>query len=74
MRHGQKKLLEDIKTKPVRFYRLSGDVMRDCRFGDAEPLEILHAWLEDAGPLAPQIESAIGELQSRLPARDHAAE
>ena len=72
---AKKKLLEDIKTKPARFYRLPGDVMRDRRFGDAERLEILRAWLaDDAGLLAPQIENAIEELQTRLPARDHAAE
>ena len=71
---AKKKLLEDIKTKPARFYRLPGDVMRDRRFGDAERLEILHAWLGDAGPLAPQIEIAIGELQTRMSASDHAAE
>jgi hypothetical protein len=71
---AKKKLLEDIKTKPARFYRLPGDVMRDRRFGDAERLEILRAWLADAGPLAPQVEIALGELQSRLPATGHAAE
>ena len=72
---AKKKLLEDIKTKPSRFYRLPGDVMRDRRFGDTERLEILRAWLEgDPGPLAPQIETAIDELQGRQSARDHAAE
>jgi hypothetical protein len=72
---AKKKLLEDIKTKPARYYRSPGDVMRDRRFGDAERLEILRAWLaDDSGPLAPQIENAIEELQGRLPARDHAAE
>ncbi|HWY60380.1 MAG TPA: hypothetical protein VNW15_00625 [Rhizomicrobium sp.] len=71
---AKKKLLEDIKTNPARFYRLPGDVMRDRRFGDAERLEILRAWLQDAGPLTPQVETAIGELQGRRPATDHAAE
>jgi hypothetical protein len=73
---AKKKLLEDIKTRPARFYRLPGDVMRDRRFGDAERLEILRAWLEDADaePLTPQIANAIGELESRIPATDHAAE
>jgi hypothetical protein len=70
---AKKKLLEDIKTRPARFYRLPGDVMRDRRFADAERMEILRAWLADAGALAPQIELAIGELQSRMPT-DHAAE
>jgi hypothetical protein len=69
---AKKKLLEDIKLKPARFYRLPGDVMRDRRFGDAERLEILYAWLADPGPLQPQVETAIEELQSRMPG--HAAE
>jgi len=73
---AKKKLLEDLKLNPARFYRLPGDVMRDRRFGDAERLEILSAWRADPGPLAPQIESAIEELQARMPAQapDHAAE
>ena len=41
---AKKKLLEDIKARPGRFYRVPGDVMRDRRFGDAERLEILRAW------------------------------
>jgi hypothetical protein len=73
---AKKKLLEDIKASPSRFYRLPGDVMRDRRFGDAERLEILRAWLADAdaASLAPQIETALAELQGRMPATDHAAE
>jgi hypothetical protein len=71
---AKKKLLEDIKLGPARFYRQPGDVMRDRRFGDTERLEILRAWLNDAGSLAPQIEIAIGEVQSRMPAADRAAE
>jgi hypothetical protein len=75
---AKKKLLEDIKQKPARFYRLPGDVMRDRRFADAERLEILHAWLADpaADALKSQIETAMEELKSRIPARapGHAAE
>ena len=74
---AKKKLLEDIKLSPARFYRLPGDVMRDRRFGDAERLEILRAWRDEAEAqaVAPLIENAIGELESRLPAHsDHAAE
>jgi len=70
----KKKLLEDIKLRPARFYRLPGDVMRDRRFSDAERLEILRAWLEDPGALDSQIENAIAELQERLAAGSHAAE
>jgi len=32
---AKKKLLEDIKIRPARFYRLPGDVMRDRRFCDS---------------------------------------
>ncbi len=75
---ANKKLLEDIKLKPARFYRLPGDVMRDRRFGDGERLEILHAWLADpeAEALRPQIEVVIEELRARIPASmpGHAAE
>ena len=71
---AKKKLLEDIKMRPARFYRLPGDVMRDRRFGDAERLEILLSWREDAGALAPQVEIAIVELQNRLGVGSHAAE
>ena len=75
---AKKKLLEDIKAHPGRFYRLPGDVMRDRRFGDDERLAILRAWLADPGAeaLRPQIQMAIQELETRIPAqaRDHAAE
>jgi hypothetical protein len=73
---AKKKLLEDIKVRPTRFYRLPSDVMRDRRFGDAERLEILRAWLNDAdaAAVAPQIENAIRELENRGPfPSDHAA-
>jgi hypothetical protein len=74
---AKKKLLDDIKVRPSRFYRLPGDVMRDRRFDDPERLEILRAWLDDAeaAAVAPQIGIAIRELESRRPvSSDHAAE
>jgi hypothetical protein len=74
---AKQKLLEDIKMRPARFYRSPGDVMRDRRFDDSERLEILHVWLGDAeaAMVAPQIESAIRELENRRPVpSDHAAE
>ena len=73
---AKKKLLDDIKARPARFYRLPGDVMRDRRFDDFERLEILRAWLSEtiAPSLADEIQNAIEELQSRRPASDHAAE
>jgi hypothetical protein len=69
---AKQKLLEDIRLKPARYYRLPGDVMRDRRFGNAERLEILGAWLADPGAFKPQIESTIEELQARM-APGHAA-
>ena len=70
---AKKKLFEDIKIRPARFYRLPGDVMRDRRFDDSERLEILRAWLGEAE--APQIEIVIRELENRRPVpSDHAAE
>jgi hypothetical protein len=74
---AKRKLIEDIKIRPARFYRSPGDVMRDRRFDDSERLEILHAWLGDAeaAMVAPQIEIAIRELENRRPIpSDHAAE
>jgi hypothetical protein len=74
---AKKKLFEDIKIRPARFYRLPGDVMRDRRFDDSERLEILRAWLgeAEAATLAPQIEIVIRELENRRPVpSDHAAE
>jgi hypothetical protein len=71
---AKKKLLEDIKLQPSRFYRLPSDVIRDRRFSDADRLEILQAWLLDAGAMTAQVEIALGELQGRLAAGTHAAE
>ncbi len=70
----EKRLIEEIRNRPARFYRLPGDVIRDRRFNDGERLEILRAWLAgtEGGVLALQIENAIGELQARMPG--HAAE
>ena len=74
---AKKKLIEDIKIRPARFYRLPGDVIRDRRFSDPERMEILRAWLgePDAEAVLPQIELAIRELEHRMTAHsDHAAE
>ena len=46
---AKKKLLEDIKLSPSRFYRMPADVARDRRFADEERLEILRAWAADCG-------------------------
>lgn len=72
---AKKKLLEDIKAHPSRFYRLPGDVVRDRRFDDGERLEILQAWMGEADPLqAEQIGEVIAEVRRRLARNDHAAE
>ena len=40
----KKKLFEDIKINPARFYRVPSDVIRDRRFNEQEQLQILEAW------------------------------
>jgi hypothetical protein len=72
---AKKKLFEDIKAQPGRFYRLPGDVARDRRFSDDERLEILLAWAREADAArASQIEEAIADIRRRLTPNDHAAE
>ena len=70
---AKKKLLEDIKARPARFYRMPADVLRDRRFADAERLEILRAWtttVMDDG-VAGQLDAIIAEMESRQ--SEHAA-
>ena len=72
---AKKKLLEDIKARPSRFYRLPADVVRDRRFGDGERLEILQAWAGESDPVqTEQIEEIIADIRRRLARNDHAAE
>ena len=40
----RKRLIEDIRQDPPRFYRAPADVLRDRRFADPERREILQAW------------------------------
>jgi hypothetical protein len=68
----KKKLLDEIKSNPARFYRSPGDVLRDRRFSDPERLEILRAW-QDASD-GPEIDGMVAELQNRFAADGHAAE
>ena len=72
---AKKKLLEDIKARPARFYRMPTDIMRDRRFGDSERVEILRAWMAIAEDevMARQLGVMIAEVEHR-PANDHAAE
>lgn len=72
---AKKKLLEDIKARPGRFYRAPGDVARDRRFDDSERLEILKAWAQEGdADLAGRIGEAIGDIEKRLAVSGHAAE
>ena len=72
---AKRKLLEDIKARPARFYRVPGDVIRDRRFGDLERLEILRAWAIEVDPeFAEQIKEALENMERRLAPSDHAAE
>jgi hypothetical protein len=72
---AKKKLLEDIKLRPMRFYRMPADVLRDRRFADSERLEILRAWAAEAdGVLAQQIADVMAEMDGRSLANPHAAE
>ena len=72
---AKKKLLEDIKANPGRFYRMPSDVVRDRRFDDSERLEILRAWLEQAEEArASEIRTVIADLERRPAPRNHAAE
>jgi hypothetical protein len=48
----KKRLIEDIKINPARFYRAPADVARDRRFTDEERLQILEAWERDARALS----------------------
>jgi len=69
------KLLEDIKARPARFYRVPADVMRDRRFHDSERLEILKAWAAQRDPQwTEQISEALADMERRLATSGHAAE
>jgi hypothetical protein len=72
---AKRKLLEDIKARPARFYRVPSDVIRDRRFGDPERLEILQAWAAEGDPeFAEQIQEALENMERRLAPTNHAAE
>jgi len=72
---AKKKLLDDIKASPARFYRIPADVLRDRRFDDGERLEILNAWTRDADQMqAAEIRAVIGGIERRSAPKDHAAE
>ncbi len=56
----KKKLIEDIKINPARFYRVPSDVARDRRFSDEERLEILEAWERDARAMSVASDEGMG--------------
>ena len=72
---AKKKLLEDIKLRPTRFYRSPADVGRDRRFNDDERLDILKSWVatETDDAAVAQIENLISEMENRR-ISGHAAE
>jgi hypothetical protein len=81
----KKKLIEEIKLNPSRYYRAPSDVNRDRRFSNEERLQILAAWERDVRTLSlddtemevqrlRQVTEARTELQSRMLPRESAAQ
>jgi hypothetical protein len=77
----KRKLFEEIKHNPQRYYRAPSDVNRDRRFSDGERLEILDAWEHDMRATAEtenqesrlrQVADAKAEAEKRMPSRDAA--
>jgi hypothetical protein len=65
---SKKKLVEDIKLNPQRFYRAPSDVVRDRRFSDLERLEILAAWenLNLEAIELEQVRDAVREVERKI--------
>jgi hypothetical protein len=83
----RKKLIEEIKLNPARYYRAPSDVNRDRRFSNEERLQILAAWERDVRSLSleddsselelqrlRQVTEARTELQNRMPSASSSAE
>jgi len=65
---SKKKLVDDMKQNPARFYRSPADVIRDRRFGDEERLAILSAWEAVADEATgAQIAEARKQIEGRAP-------
>jgi hypothetical protein len=63
---SKKKLVDDMKQNPARFYRSPADVVRDRRFSDEERLAILEAWGITADEASgPQIAEARKQIEDR---------
>jgi hypothetical protein len=73
----KRKLIEEIKLNPQRYYRAPSDVNRDRRFSDDERLQILAAWEremrsaktgdESDDPRFRQLADAKAEVEKRIP-------
>lgn len=72
----KRKLFDEIKLNPKRYYRAPSDVNRDRRFSDEERLQILAAWEDDMRSLPDELEGgsrlrevadARAEVERRLP-------
>jgi hypothetical protein len=64
---SRKKLLDDIRQNPARFYRSPSDVIRDRRFGDGERLLILEAWEPADDAIGIQIAETRKQIEDRAP-------
>ena len=77
---AKRKLFEEIKLNPQRYYRAPSDVNRDRRFSDEERLQILAAWERDMRSATDepetsrlrQVTDAIAEVEKRIPIQDGA--
>lgn len=73
----KRKLIEEIKINPQRYYRAPSDVNRDRRFSDEERLQILAAWEremrsaeagdETSDSRLRQVADAKAEVERRMP-------
>ena len=66
---AKRKLLEEIKLNPQRYYRAPSDVNRDRRFSDEERLQILAAWEHDICSATDEAENANSRLRQVADAR-----
>ena len=62
---SKRKLLEEMKQNPQKFYRTPNDVVRDRRFSDAERSEILSAW-ENSDRAVPAELQQVQEAQQEI--------
>lgn len=60
---SKRKLVDDMKQNPQRFYRTPADVIRDRRFSDAERIEILVAWKSLAEPETAELQHVVETLR-----------